>query len=276
MSPCCLANYRTKTFAILPPTQETPSRTSKRENTELDDVKRKVMLDLFASPGTLIPMVVGISSLLLSWAVGGDPTANAIGIIGVLGGVGHFATRLVLGLEGMTERAYQRIVQRRQEEQKQALDDLEQRLSRDGDHRTETCLRDLRGLYRTFQNSCADGQVVASHHQVVSQVEEVFHASVQQLERSLELYTISQKLTGTSKTEILNERERVIEEVIDTRDHLSSTIQRFQTFATRRNQSELSRLRDELDETLRVAQRTEERMATIGRKEKNYDESEFE
>ena len=62
------------------------------------------MLDLFASPGTLIPIVAGLSSLLYAWAVGGDPTAGAIGIVGVLGGAGHFASRLVLGLEDMTQR----------------------------------------------------------------------------------------------------------------------------------------------------------------------------
>ncbi len=111
---------------------------------------------------------------------------------------------------------------------------------------------------------------------MVSQAEQIFNASVQQLERSLELYQISQKLTGKARGEILAERERVIREVIDTRDHLSATIEQFQTFATRRSQSELSQLREELDETLRVAKRTEERMAEIGHQQKTYDESEFE
>ena len=242
----------------------------------MDEVKRKVFIDLFASPGTLIPVVVGLTSLMYSWAVGGDPVASAVGIMGVLGGLGHFASRMTLGLEGMTQRAYETVMERHRKQQNEALDDLERRLVDDEDNRTESCLRQLRDLYSTFQKSCLEGRVVAAHHQLVSQAEQIFQASVQQLKRSLELYEMSQKLTGPSQTQVLAERERVIREVIETRDHLSSTIEQFQTFATRRNHSELSRLRDELDETLQVAQRTEERMATIGQREKIYDESEFE
>lgn len=242
----------------------------------MDDVKRKVMLDLFASPGTLIPVVAGVSSLMFSWAVGGDPMANAIGIFGILGGVGHFASRLVLGLEGMTQRAYDAILDRRRKEQNESLDELERRLVADNDHRTETCLRDLRSLYETFRKSCSEEQVVARHHQVVSQVEQIFHASVDQLKRSLELYEISRKLSRESRAEVLAERERVIAEVIQTRAHLNTTIEQFQSFAARREKADLTRLRQELDETLRVAKRTEERMAAMGTREKNYDESEFE
>ncbi len=242
----------------------------------MDEVKRKVMIDLFASPVTLGPLVVGLTSLLFSWAIGGDPVANAVGIVGVLGGVGCFASRLVLGLEGMTKRAYEAIAQHRQRQQNEALDTLVQRLQGDRDHRTETCLKQLRDLYDTFQNSCLEGHVVSTHHQLVSQVEQIFNASVQQLERSLELYQISQKLTGRAQADILSERERVIQEVMQTREHLSATIQQFQAFASRRSQSELSQLREELDETLRVAKRTEERMAELGHREKTYDESEFE
>jgi hypothetical protein len=131
-------------------------------------------------------------------------------------------------------------------------------------------------LYETFQKSCSEGPVVGRHHQLVSQVEQIFQASVGQLKRSLELYEISQKLSPRSRDEILAERERVIAEVIETRDHLSSTIDEFQAFVTRRDQSDLGRLREELDETLRVAKKTEERMASIGHNEQIYNESEFE
>lgn len=242
----------------------------------MEDVKRKVLLDLFASPGTLAPIVAGASALMFSWAIGGNPVANGMGLVGILGGIGYFASRLVLGLEGMTQRAYQSLVAAQQAEQEQALDDLERRLGADHDPRTERVLRDLRQLHRTFGDRCKEQTVVAAHHALVGQVEQIFNASVSQLERSLELFHISQRLTGQSQIDILEERERVIDEVVETRDHLSATIEQFQTFVTRRNQSELSSLRDELDETLRVAKRTEQRMAELGQGVKSYDESEFE
>ena len=101
------------------------------------------MIDLFASPGTLAPIVVGLTSLMYSWAVGGDPAANAIGIMGVLGGLGYFASRLVLGLEGMTNVLTKRSCEHHRKQQNEALDELERRLVDDQDQRTETCLRQL-------------------------------------------------------------------------------------------------------------------------------------
>lgn len=241
----------------------------------MEEVKRRVLIDLFASPGTLLPIVVGMSALMYSWAVGGTPVANGVGVIGVLGGVGYFASRLILGLEAMTQRAYDAVMAKRQQEQDESLDHLEKLLYEDQDVRTEVELQHLRRLHATFAESCQGGTFVSTHPQLVDQVEQIFKASVGQLRRSLELYEYGQKLTGDAKYRTMDEREKVIAEVIETRDHLSATIEQFQSFATKRDQSELGQLRNELDETLRVARRTEERMSTFGQ-EKSYDESEFE
>lgn len=241
----------------------------------MDEVRQKVMLDLFASPGTLIPVVVGVSALLLSWAIGGDAAANAIGIIGIMGGVGHFASRLVLGLESMTQRAYEAILQRDEKERKDSLDKLEADLRQDKDGRTDACLKQLRQLHDQFQSARAKNRLIASHPQLISRVEEIFDASVLQLQRSLELYELSQKLTGPAKKNALDEREQVITDVLETRDHMNAIIEQFHTFTIRRESSELGRLRSELDETLQVAKRTEERMSAITRPNPNLDKSDF-
>jgi hypothetical protein len=241
----------------------------------LDEVKQKVMLDLFAAPGTLLPIVTGISSLLLSWAVGGDPTANAIGIIGVLGGIGHFTSRVVLGLESMTQTAYDAIRQREEDKRNEALDRLEQQLTADRDQRTENCLRNLRHVYAEFQRNCQTNRLNIKHPQLINQVEEIFQASVSQLQRSLELYQLSERLTGATRSSYLAEREKVIGEVLQTRDHLNATIQQFHAFALKRDDTDLSRLRSELDETLQVAQRTQQRMSEIGHRQPDYNPSEF-
>jgi len=241
----------------------------------LDEVRQKVMLDLFASPGTLIPVVAGVSALMLSWAIGGNATANAIGIIAVMGGVGHFASRLVLGLESMTQRAYEAILQRDERIRKDALDKLETDLRNDKDGRTDACLKQLRHLHDQFQTARAKNRLIANHPQLISRVEEIFDASVLQLQRSLELYELSQKLTGTARQNVLDEREQVITDVLETRDHMNAIIQQFHTFTIRRESSELGRLRSELDETLQVAKRTEERMSAMARPNPTFDKSEF-
>jgi hypothetical protein len=241
----------------------------------LDEVRQKVMLDLFASPGTLIPVVAGASALLLSWAIGGDATANAIGIIGIMGGIGHFASRLVLGLESMTQRAYEAILQRDEKQRKDALDKLEADLRQDKDGRTDACLKQMRNLHDQFQSARAKNRLIANHPQLISRVEEIFDASVLQLQRSLELYELSEKLTGPAKKKALEEREQVIADVLETRDHMNAIIEQFHTFAIRRESSELGRLRSELDETLQVAKRTEERMSAMSGPNPNFDKSEF-
>ena len=47
-----------------------------------------------------------------------------------------------------------------------------------------------------FNRAASKDVLSPTHHQLVSQAEQIFNASVQQLKRSLELYQMSQKLTG--------------------------------------------------------------------------------
>ena len=72
----------------------------------MDDVRRKVLLDIFAAPGVLLPLAGGLTALIASWAVGGNPALNFGGIAGILGGVGIMASRLILKLDRITQEAY--------------------------------------------------------------------------------------------------------------------------------------------------------------------------
>ncbi len=242
----------------------------------MEDVKHKVLFDLFASPGTLVPIVAGVTAWLYSWAVGGSQVAGSVGLFGVLGGIGFFATRAIWGLEKMTQQAYEDLTRQQIEAQERSLNHLLLRLIDDEDPRTEQILQDLRSLHQAFQLDVQSRTIIGVQHRLIEQVEQIFTASVQQLTRSLDLYETSQKLSPKVRQEILRERQRVIDEVIQTRDHLSKSIEQFQAFNSKRNESELGLLRRELEETLKVAKRTEERMAQLGQRGRSYDESEFE
>ena len=113
----------------------------------MDSVKRKILLDIFASPGTVLPIAGGITALLASWAVGGQSALNFAGVVGILGGFGIFASRLILGLEKITRDAYDHVMDKQKRSQEAALEHLQNRLETDEDPRTQVCLRDLRSLY---------------------------------------------------------------------------------------------------------------------------------
>ena len=67
----------------------------------------------------------------------------------------------------------------------------------------------------------------------------------------------------------------MVSEVAMSVDHLGKNVENFHLVKTRNNRSELARLRAELDESIDVAKRVEERTESLGKSVK-YDASEFE
>lgn len=241
----------------------------------MDAVKRKVLLDLFASPATVVPMVGGLSAWLLSWGMDGNLWLNLAGLAGVLGGVGLTATRLIFGLEEITQNAYEYIAEEERRARDAALDALAAKLHGDQDPRTQTYLRDLRELYARLQRSAHREEVPVAARSVLEKVDRLFWAAVKHLEHSYDLWETAARSAGTARRSILQEREQVLDEVRKTTEHLGRTVQQFQAFRRNESESELAKLREELDETMQVARRAEERVAALGR-ELNYDHSEFE
>ena len=225
------------------------------------DVRKKVLLDLFASPSTLLPIAGGLSALILSWAMEGVAAMNVVGLVGILGGVGWFATRLIFKLEEITNNAYKYLHRQEMKKQEEALDDLDKKLAKDRNPRTQECLRELRRLYGTFVQDDQSGKINRSTHEILEIVEELFRASVAQLRVSYDLWERARNMTGDSKENTLQERDQVVREVVDTIQHLDRTIKQFASFSVKENQDKLSRLRGELDEAMRVARRTDERLA---------------
>ena len=243
----------------------------------MDEVKRKVYLDLFASPETLLPLVGGLTALLAAWAMPGSQEWLAMGgVAGVLGGLGLFASRLVFGLENLTNRAYEYVIQRQQRTKNEALKRLHQRLSSDRDPRTQRLLEELWHLYRGLERDIKDGKITVAAHDVLDGVDRLFHMCTEYLDRSFKMLQQAQRLQGESRDSLLQQREELIGEVEHSVAFLEKKILQLHTTATERDKSELSALRVELDETIRAAKRAEERAAELGRDVKPYDIREFE
>ncbi len=231
----------------------------------MDEVKRKVYLDLFASPLNLIPLAVGLSSLMASWAVGGSTTMNLIGIAGILGGVGITITRMILGLEGMTERAYNYQLEEQGKEREAALDRLLQKLQRDRDPRTETCLQELRLLKGSLQSAVEKGNITISAYEILNGVDNVFTQCIKQLEHSHSLWETTERMRGPARESLLQQRDDVVREVCETVVEVGKKVNHFLLTETKRNQSELAKVRRELDESIEVARAAERRTAELDR-----------
>ena len=242
----------------------------------MDDVKRKVLLDLFASPTTLFPVAGGLTLLMASWAMGGNGLFNFAGVAAILGGLGLFATRLIFGLEQITDRAYQYVVQQQQVGQEEALEQLHKKLEGDQDPRTQECLRQLRQLYANLKQDIRDGKLAASSHAVLEGVHRLFQVCVDYLGQSHQLWETSRRLAGNAREGTLERREEIVQEIEDSVKHLGEMIARLHSVGGRRKKSELAQLRAELDETISAARRAEQRMEQWTEESKSYDPSEFE
>lgn len=239
----------------------------------MDEVKKKVLLDLFVSPWTLVPLVGGLSAWMVSWGAGGDPTLNLIGLAGVLVGAGIQATRLIWGVEELTERAHGYLSEQEQGKLDEYLDGLEVRLSQDDDWRTEESLKRLRALHASLD----DGEPPRGHAAMAirEKVEKLFGASVKQLEKSFELWEKARRLPKGTRGPLMKQRREAIDEVVLTVNHLQKTVAQYHSFHADDTDDELAKLREELDATIEVARRADERMENL-ETSPAYDESEFE
>jgi hypothetical protein len=238
------------------------------------DVRKKVLLDLFASPGTLLPVVGGLTALLGSWAFNLAAWTGFLGVVGILAGVGVSVTKLIFGLEKITNDAYEYVHAQEVKKQEERLDALDRKLVTDRDPRTQESLRRLRELHRDFADDLEKGKIARSSHDVLEIIEELSRKCVAQLERSYQLWHTARGNSGTVRDHLLQEREQVILEVVESVHHVEKTIGQFRSFAAKDSDEDLGRLREELDEAIEVARRAEERVAEWDKT--THKESDFE
>jgi hypothetical protein len=228
----------------------------------MDNVKKKVYLDIFAAPGTLLPVAGGLTAWIASWAMGGNAAMNFAGLAGVMTGIGVLATRLILQLDKITNAAYEHTVEKQRRKQAEALEHLRERLVRDRDPRTQNCLEELRHLYARLKEKVDEGHVNSAAFGVIEGVDRIFRTCIEQLEHSVDLWETARRMRGSARDQILAQRESLVVEICETVDHLGKSVEKFHAVTTNKNRSELARLRGELDQSMevarQVARRTEE------------------
>jgi hypothetical protein len=103
---------------------------------------------------------------------------------------------------------------------------------------------------------------------LIEQVNTLFEACLDQLRVSHRLHQQQKSLRGKAKETIRSQREKLIEEIQASIHQIDQILEQCVTLANA-NEGSLSDLRQELETTMKVAQRTEERMIEMGLREKN-------
>lgn len=234
-----------------------------QRNLDVDPVKRKVISELFFAPSVVLPIVGGISAGMLSWAMGGNATLTMGAIAGILGGLGWMMTRIIFKVESITEEAMRFEQEQAIKAENAKLDKLMQQLTSDKDERTQDYLILLRSMRDDFQNHTNQPGVQMRSARVREQVSTIFNAAVEQLGHSYKLWELSESLGGEARRKVLANREQILKEISETIDRLQVAVSQIKDMISQDKKADLASMREELEATMRIARRTEEKMREI-------------
>lgn len=241
--------------------------------------RKEFVLHLATSPATLVPLLVG-GTAAGAGILFGAPLVVLAGVTAMLGGGGVCATRFLVGAKKVAERVVAKLEAEDRATRKDHLDALDHRLLEDNDPRTEDLLRDLRRmvdpLYGGVNTTLFAGVPTVTGLEIKRKIEELFERCVILLDQTLVLWRNAQELKSPKAREpFIAQRERLIEEVGRSIERISATLAGLETMGSRADdETEVRRIRDDLERTLAVARRVDVRMREIG--SRGYDPREFE
>ncbi len=231
--------------------------------------QEKFLLHLFTNPYVIYPFAAGALGVFASWVLNLEPKILylfASAVIGIGLPIGALITKWTTGTDDIAKRVHEEILHEAQQKQEQELNALHEQLEKDGDKRTEQMLEELRALHQSFQEEARDAGWMATLPITVSaditgKVTELFTQAVQCLKDTLKMHEKSRdSQLATVKQVLQQHREQQIADVQQTIVQLSHLYARVLTLSPESNETELSRLRTELDESLAFAKKVDEQI----------------
>ena len=249
---------------IQEPSQASPSSA---KEVGKEDIRKRVLLRLTSSPLVLGPVMLGFTSMVSAWAFAPRQAGLLLfgGIAGLLIGTGCFVSKLLLSGNKVAHKVLSEIEEQQFNARQKALDDLRKALERsDNDPRPEEALGDLRALvdtFRSIETSEASAQW-AIMVDVRLQVESLFAHCLRLIEQTHHLRLTADKLnTEAARHPVLEQREGIIHEIQACVKQLSHSLVSLQKLRhVQSGTHDLQQMRKELDASLEVARKVEERM----------------
>ena len=228
----------------------------------MDDLRKKILLDLCVTPGTVIPTALGVSLLMLSVVLGSG--AAFIGFLCCLVGFGALLTNFVFRLGSVSQQAAKEWQKQQQRKRDKELDDLDSKLARTKETKDEIALRNLRALYTSFCKDYEAGRLARSIPPLMLQtIDEIFESCVHQLVRTVELYEQARQVQGDLKKELRRDRAELLKGVEGLVEELAHAINEVRALKVKATKGELQSLQRRLASQRQVARATEERVMEL-------------
>lgn len=235
--------------------------------------RKKFLLHLLGNPYVLFPFAAGGSIAFASWILNLEPKILYLfgsAILSILMPIGTLISKWATGTDDIAKQVHSEILQEVQHKQEEELNILHEQLEADGDARTETMLGELRALHTSFQEEAGgDGWMgtlpITVRADITGKVSELFTQAVECLKDTLKMH---QKSTGTQlgttvKSVLQQHREQQIKDVQQTIVQLSHLYARVLTLNPESDETELTRLRTELDESLSFAKQVDAKIREL-------------
>lgn len=230
---------------------------------------RQTLARVLRSPLVLVPAIAGAGATAVALLMGrANGLLSFVGVAGLLFAVGSAATQLLLSKEKGADSDWEGSMEAARKKHERYLTDLLHRLRRDRDDRTEEILDRLHRLNdRLHMDGLLDSDLGgALAPEIRERVKELYWSCLKSLERSWEYWRAAMEMsTSQVRQEMLDRREKVLQEVQDGTTHLETTVDhlRAKQLEDALDETELTRVRQELDVGLTAARRVEEQMREL-------------
>ena len=243
---------------------------------ERTEILKRVALDAVGSGWVVLPALAGATAFVGAGLGMVDGPVAAAGLVlagaaGLLVGAGSAATRWLTGAERVARRMMADEEAAAAAGRRRRIDALNERLRRDGAVWTNRALAGLVDLEKRVESAEREGG--SGVPEVTDRMRDLVNASIRSLERSATLHEAMQKLvTAEAREELSAERQSLLSEVQASINRVVTTLDRLGVMEARARvqgegageaAAELKRLRSDLDASLDVARRVNDRMEAV-------------